>query len=174
MANRSLSWIEPQAAADLLSRLARPPQPAAPQTTRWQSLFPQAEESVPSLRLDAARGTLERVQMLCEWASKSFDASSVFLADEHGLLIHGLRASADDVVMMAPLLAAMQEVTRMGGASATRGAVSLREGEVLHWAEATSSRGRLCIGMVLRERIAESALTCVQAELSKTLEDRNA
>ncbi|MBK8257467.1 MAG: hypothetical protein IPK82_32965 [Polyangiaceae bacterium] len=115
----------------------------------------------------------DRSRVLCEWIDKSLKATSVFLADENGLLIHGLRADTEYAVVMAPLLATMQQVGSILGGAPSRGAVTVRDSEVLHWAETSTIRGRFCVGVLLSSSLDDRILARLQRELTLALEEKN-
>ena len=116
-------------------------------------------------------GILERVRAFCEWAEQGYSADSVFLADEHGLMVFGVRASPDYVAVMAPLLSAMERMRSTLNTEASRGAVTLRAGEVLSFAEAETSFGRFCLGLLSGVQLDDNSLIELQEALVKTLQE---
>ncbi|MEZ4224871.1 MAG: hypothetical protein R3B13_28215 [Polyangiaceae bacterium] len=139
-----------------------PPAPAAP------SVAPRVK--LPELVLPEG-GILERVRAFCEWAQQCYGADSVFLADEHGLMVFGVHASPEYVAVMAPLLSAMERMRSTLNTEASRGAVTLRAGEVLSFAEAETSFGRFCLGLLSGVLLDDNSLIGLQEALVKTLQE---
>lgn len=111
-----------------------------------------------------------RVQALCRWVDVGLAPTSVYLADEHGLIVHGVRSNVEYGAVMAPLLAAMRQMEQALGARPTRGSLRVRAMESLSWVECSTSLGDYCLGILAPEPIHDEALARVQSELGRTLE----
>ncbi len=176
MTHPSLSWTSRAEVARLLPLLTAPVGVAAPSPP--PAALPVAQvaaaaetpPALPELTFPSSQ-LFDRVRLYCEWAQRAFAASSVFLSDEHGLMVHGVSAEPTYVAVMAPLLFAMQQVRTTLGADASRGAVAVRAGEVLNFAETVTRHGRYCVGLLHSDFLGEERLERLQIELARTLEE---
>lgn len=132
-----------------------------------------AELAIPELVLSST-SLVDRVRAYCEWALETFDASSAFLSDEHGLMVHGVTADPSYVAALAPLLIALDQVRAMLHADASRGGITVRPAEVLIFAECVTRTGRYCIGLVRSDFLDDSHLALLQGELNRTFEEPHA
>ena len=188
MTRQAISWIDSNDAKRLVDGLRAPvgTQPRA--TPRVPvpppRLAPLERRDSQSVKLPArptrdlselhhtSTSILTRVEALCDWIDREASPVSVYLADEHGLLVHGLRARVEYVAVMAPLLGAMRQLNAALGTEASRGSVTVREGEILHWAETTNSLGRFSLGILSNTLINDARLSRMQRELSRALEEQ--
>lgn len=187
MTRQSISWIDSTDAKRLVDGLRAPlgvqARPATPRVAVPAPRVPAPEKRV-SEALPARTKTdlselehtstsiLQRVETLCDWIDREVSPVSVYLADEHGLLVHGLRSRVEYVAVMAPLLGAMRQLNAALGTEASRGSVTVREGEILHWAETTNSLGRFSLGILSNTLINDARLSRMQRELSRALEEQ--
>lgn len=111
-----------------------------------------------------------RVQALCQWIDLGLAPASVYLADEHGLLVYGVRTRVEYGAAMAPLLGAMSQIGRVLGEIPRRGSMRVRDGEVLSWVECRASLGNFCLGILTPDAVVDRALARVGTELARVLE----
>lgn len=192
MTRQAISWIDSNDAKRLVDGLRAPvgtramprvPVPA-PRIALPEKQPTKAAAQLESIKLPArptrdlselhhsSSSILTRVEALCDWIDREVSPVSVYLADEHGLLVHGLRARVEYVAVMAPLLGAMRQLNAALGTEASRGSVTVREGEILHWAETTNSLGRFSLGILSNTLINDARLSRMQRELSRALEEQ--
>jgi hypothetical protein len=130
---------------------------------------PEVEVDLPPFELP--RGSVfQRVQALCGWIDTCLTPASVYLADEHGLLVHGIRSRVEYGAVMAPLLQAMRQMEQALGVHPHRGSVFVRDSEVLSWVECVTPLGQFCLGILSPLAVRDDDLARVQVELARTLE----
>ncbi|MBX7197110.1 MAG: hypothetical protein K1X94_33990, partial [Sandaracinaceae bacterium] len=130
---------------------------------------PEVEVDLPPFELP--RGSVfQRVQALCGWIDTCLTPASVYLADEHGLLVHGIRSRVEYGAVMAPLLQAMRQMAQALGVHPHRGSVFVRDSEVLSWVECVTPLGQFCLGILSPLAVRDDDLARVQVELARTLE----
>lgn len=173
MTRHALSWTDRTEISALLKRMKAPTAQGIVADHKPEVIDDDKTVS-PAKRQTFTRpdaSLFERVEALCTWADKTFSPQSIFLADEHGLMVHGFRADARYVAVMSPLLAAMGEIGTMLDSAATRGAVTLKDGEVLQWVESTSANGRFSLGLLQSEVLPEKDLIELQQALAAVMTD---
>lgn len=185
MTRQSISWIDSTDAKRLVDGLRAPlgvqakstptrvavPAPRVPPPAKSVSEAAPRQAELSALE-HSSSSILQRVETLCDWIDREVSPVSVYLADEHGLLVHGLRSRVEYVAVMAPLLGAMRQLNAALGTEASRGSVTVREGEILHWAETTNSLGRFSLGILSNTLINDARLSRMQRELSRALEEQ--
>lgn len=195
MADRSVSWTDPESVARLLARATAPrrvaaalsratgaaravrPPPARPSTPppRAPALqtpppplaVAQAPAVVPPLE-HSSDNPSDRLDALMAWTLDHQRCIGAFVADDNGLTLAAHGISEAHVALVGPLLSALMGVRSIPGVDATAGALWLGT-NMMSWVETRTDRGGFCLGAVGAEPLSTQALNQLKEALEVTV-----
>ncbi|MCS6856169.1 MAG: hypothetical protein NZM37_00515 [Sandaracinaceae bacterium] len=166
-----IASLEAEKGTEVLSK--EEPKEAEPRPPeKRETLSPgasQGEPKLPELNLEGM-SLFARIQALGDWIDAALRPSSILLADEFGLLVHGVRARAEYGAVMAPLLSAMNQLGQVLPAIPSRGSLFVRDHEFFSWVEHRGSLGRFSLGISSNAPIQDALLEHIQKALVLVLE----
>jgi hypothetical protein len=191
MADRSVSWTDPESVARLLARATAPrrvaatlsrftaaargvrapeapkaPSPA-PATPAPVEVAPPAPPVVPSLE-HSSDNPSDRLDALLAWTLDHQRCTGAFVADDNGLTLAAHGISEAHVALVGPLLSALMGVRSIPGVDATAGALWLGT-NMMSWVETRTERGGFCLGTVGAEALSTEALNQLKDALEVTV-----
>jgi len=197
MADRSVSWTNPDRVADLLARATAPrrantltfgfangnaartlPKPAAapllapapaPVAVQPAGKSRSLAPSAVAPRFEQlSDNPSDRLDALLAWVLDNFHCSGAFVADDNGLTLAAHGISEAHVSLVGPLLSALVGVRTIPGIDATAGALWLGS-NMMSWVEAHNERGGFCLGAVGSEALATRAFEQFKEALELTV-----
>ncbi|RYZ09806.1 MAG: hypothetical protein EOO73_02685 [Myxococcales bacterium] len=197
MADRSVSWTDPESVARLLARATAPrrvaatlsrvtaaaravrapatpparasvPAPAAaPVPAPPPVAAPPAPLIVPALE-HVSDNPSDRLDALMAWTLDHQRCTGAFVADDNGLTLAAHGISEAHVALVGPLLSALLGVRSIPGVDATAGALWLGT-NMMSWVETRTERGGFCLGTVGAEALSTEALNQLKEALEVTV-----
>jgi len=196
MADRSVSWTDPESVAKLLARATAPRRvastlsrvtaaaraaraPAArPSTPPPRASVPEPAPPPPIVAAPpppvvpplehGSDNPSDRLDALMAWTLDHQKCLGAFVADDNGLTLAAHGISEAHVALVGPLLSALMGVRSIPGVDATAGALWLGT-NMMSWVEARTERGGFCLGTVGAEPLSTEALNQLKEALEVTV-----
>ena len=163
------SISHPRSSAEPSPKATHAPLPVVPPPVVSPPVVPPPVRATPELILPST-GIADRLDALLDWAAEVVGTPAVFVADEQGLTLAAIGVSDAVVSVVGPLMGALGAARMIPGVQGRMGSVLLDE-DTLCWADAITSRGTFCIGVVARDVLPNAQMRVLSRALTRTLAD---